>query len=399
MQKESNESNEPNESVGKNQIEESIEKKPYVCEYCDLGFKSAHGLKIHQFKMHKDIVKEFKEKKRNSRIGGTAMAVDVPELKVTTKGFKINADQMALAQLLINSGVANDFTGLFEKGLYVLAHGGNNPKLGGGNMNEEDNFNLNKEMKKLLEQMQMKQAMEMIKGKEDSGGFDMNKLMNMFVMQNLMKNLGGGGEDKLNKEVESLKSQLQQQQLMNQFTAQINELKKSSNKNNGTTDLIIALEKIRADGEKKTKEIEGKLNRERENHLQEKIGELKESIQSSGNSGNQFERAITEKIQGKVLEKFDTGELFGAKQEKDTGQVAQELIGGVIDKIKEPLLAPLGQGLKERIAKGGSSIPQEFEPQFEMPQEMPIPQEMPVSQEMAVAPAPIKKRDVEVVGG
>ena len=106
-----------------------------------------------------------------------------------------------------------------------------------------------------------------------------------------------------------------------------------------------------------------KRGADREYYLKKKFEkEVMEQVQSQLNSSG-LDKELSERIKKQILDNLDLGKIFsGNKGEKNSAEVAKDLINGVVERIKEPLLKPLGQGLAARLANVQSQ-PVEVQPQ------------------------------------
>lgn len=387
----------------------------YRCHLCGRVFNSPGALRLHLYQGHgfkkedKDVIDPTKGSYR---------------ITALTKGFRLDAQTLALAQLLIKMGVAYNLSDLFEKAIYRMAMGEGVPPKGGGSMSNPkealneiqtaemidayiDKLRKNKDVsddelekleKQMARQLRLKQLERLIKG----GDFDFKDFFILQMLQQSFKN----NDSSLKAEIESLKQQLQQQVMINNLIQQFEKRLEEVKKNNGSDiqQFLLALEKIRAESEKKQKEIEKELFKEKERRLEERQKkfekEVMEQIQSKLNSSG-LDKELTEKIKRQILENLDLGKIFsGSKGEKSSAEVAKDLINGVVERIKEPLLKPLGQGLAARLA--GVNNPQPAVESNPLPQpeinnpEQPVVEEQPlVTHEQPDNNPP----SIEVVGG
>ena len=349
----------------------------FKCHLCGKKFKSRGALQLHLFQAH-----GFKKEDKDA-VDPTKGSYRITAL---TKGFRLDAQTLALAQLLIKMGVAYNLSDLFEKAIYRMAMGEGVPSKGGGNMSnpkealteiqtaemidayinklrkdkDVSDDELEKLEKQMARQLRLKQLERLIKG----GDFDFK---DFFILQMLQQNFKGS-DSSLKAEIESLKQQLQQQVMINNLIQQFEKRIEDMKKNNGSDiqQFLLALEKIRAESEKKQKEIEKELFKEKERRLEERQKkfekEVMEQVQSQLNSSG-LDKELSERIKKQILDNLDLGKIFsGNKGEKNSAEVAKDLINGVVERIKEPLLKPLGQGLAARLANVQSQ-PVEVQPQ------------------------------------
>jgi hypothetical protein len=136
-----------------------------------------------------------------------------------------------------------------------------------------------------------------------------------------------------------------------------------------TVQLLTSLEQIRSERDKALKEKDNEIQKIRDQVLLKELDELRRKIDSSLQSEG-ISQKMREKIDQLILKNFEEAATnIEKKGEKSTGDIAKELIEGTIERIKQPILEPLGQALATRIASQQQSVPQEYYIQQQIQQE------------------------------
>lgn len=245
------------------------------------------------------------------------------------------------------------------------------------------------------------------------------KMMKMDMISAYIDKIKGNQPGKPTQEVESLKQNLQQLQdqlLEDKRTAEIKGAIEAQRRDNeelrkifmenikakaGDTqgDLITKMGLIfnqrDSDLEKLRLEM-GRLDRDsRDKLLDEKLFRIEEKVAHAG-SGKDLASIVQDLKTAKEISK----EFGGAGTERGKGEMAMDLISSTIDKIKEPILAPVGQAMADTIRSQKAAQQQviEQQPQFIMGQ--PIAPEASIkgaSMEIINAPQQIVSEDETVI--
>lgn len=381
----------------------------YTCEECARKFNSKGALQLHIWQKHTPRT----PKEKNKGIVAQEKVESNYEISTRTPGFTLNPETLALAQLLVQSGRAKDLADLFKKSIYHMAYieGGNkmvdqnqSPKetldeiqsreiidaylvklKGKDSTKEPEEDDIEKLEKQMTKQMRIRQMDRMMKG--DS--FDFKDLLAWQMFQGSFGGKKNDGEhaDGIKQELAELKRKMETQDLINQFQRRLEGIESKKDDGNSFKDFVIALEKMRGESDKKVKEFEMKLQEERSIQLKDNMDrferEVKEQLNNKLRSSG-FDDQLQSKIKEQLLGNLDFKKLFSDGKEKTSSQAAQELISGVIDKVKEPLLAPMGQALAARIAQSGRREEPVYYPQQppvseEIPQQVETPQDNPIN--------------------
>ena len=235
---------------------------------------------------------------------------------------------------------------------------------GGGNMGEIDQY-INsimkmKMMEKITEENQyqgnptqemMNQIMPlyMLKMLDKQAGGGDNQLI--LMMQKELSDLKGslknnGSSDyakQLERKLEKMEDQHKYQELIKMVTEQgggqrsaldmIRMIEETKSKNSAE------LERARLDYQRKIDEINGQNLRRLEIEL--------DRVKNDANTGiGSYVRQEAEKT---MLENIKRG-FNAAKEEKSSGEIAQELISSTIEAIRDPILAPIGNAVAHKMA-------------------------------------------------
>ncbi len=381
------EDEEPEEEVEENIPDDS--GSSVECEFCKRMFKNGGGLALHQKIMHqyvKGIGKDVKRKEWEKRVLTEKVKIKPDgkkewELNVQ-KTLPFDAELLAVAQMMLNEGVASDFQSLIKKALYGMAHRSGYPQAGGETMNKQDemgdfmeklqNQKMKKEllsefnkgeqseeidMNRIIKIMEQKYKMEMLQGMTGGGGMDMNKMMMNMFMSQMMKSMMEPKAVGPSPEVIGLQSQFQilQQQLLEAKQeardAKFDQILKASTESKqdqkgAFTDFILAQKRIEEEYKSKVREVENVLaDRDEEMRTKEQDQfkkEIKDEIEklSKKNIGSWGE-TFQQKVQEKILNKLDLDKLMDEKKESGWEKV-RDIVGTVVREAG-PILQPMVQ--------------------------------------------------------
>ena len=285
------------------------------------------------------------------------------EFKTTVqKAISFTGRDLNMAEILINSGFAKDFSDLTRKGLHLAAallQTGNITK-GEDNMTQKDDeISTEKTMEKLLKQdllraqidgmknkstspIELMMMKEMIGDSKKSGGSDMSQLMMMSMMQN--KNNNG---NQSNPQIEQLQQQFMKMQEDKRYDDLKNLMMMQNQNKESPTDMMMKMEEMRgkrdADVEKIRMEMEATKNQMFMKELSDIRGQMNQGMEEQG-----FSKIMREKVDNMMFKNMETA-LNGGK-EKSKGEMASDLISNTIEKIKEPILEPIGRAMAEKMA-------------------------------------------------
>ncbi len=359
-----------------------VAKREVECEPCNHRFESREA-KPKCGKCGSFEVRELKVEQIRKREGGKEIELKAPA-SVTLSG-----QEMALAEVMINAGMAKNMSELLKKSLRVTAGMSNlNPLLGGGimgNLNTEKKEPTSPEQviknaqateatqisldqmkerlkkgesfdsKELMDMIKTRQAMKMLENMDKEGDSGMKDMFSIMLLQSMTQNKSNNnGDGEVVKAINELKESIKEKSHEEKITALTNTVENKFATMEGKLarpggedikalkEAMIEIEKIREKGRadlEKTKanvntEIEKRKQVELDHKLKEterKIAEIAGSSQGTGGIKKSDISEIKETISAvKELSK----ELGGEKKTgKDAGEVVSEIIGKTIENI------------------------------------------------------------------
>jgi len=278
--------------------------------------------------------------------------VEEPEYEMeSTRAVKLGGRDMALAEILINAGLAKDFSDLTRKGLYVMSAmfnlgSINNPIQMTDKKETQQEPDPRKLSKELLEQQMLRAYVKNLeRGSEgdplqlmmlmklmDKGGEEKEKgsnFMDKIIEAQIVKSLTSNNPDShLMKELADLRFQLQQQQLINQL--------KEQGSKNPLQDQLMALEKIRAERDQKIREAELKAQAERDKTLKlamdTKLKEMERQIQEAQASGGSLSAQRLREFKEELKAVKEMATEIGAR-EKGAGEYISETVDSIAKQV------------------------------------------------------------------
>jgi hypothetical protein len=305
---------------------------------------------------------------------------------------QFNPETLSKIQMLLTAGVASDTSDLIRKAIdnMVLL------KLGGIKMNNPEGKSLKETLedldeKRLLEteikrrELELENLRENLrkqskpkkeeKEEEDLDKLEKNldKLLRREMLLAQIEKLKGKSN---NPEIEMLRQQIAQLQTdkrydellraidrQQQETAELKRLfleREAQKAGTTQTDLITQMTKIFADRDKDLQALRAEVEKARQEALQtqvsSKLEKLEERLLQLGN------RSSVSGLAEDIKAVKEIAKEFSGKSEKTGGELAKDLIESTIEKIKEPILAPIGQALAEKAR-------QPFQPVQQIPLE------------------------------
>jgi len=124
-------------------------------------------------------------------------------------------------------------------------------------------------------------------------------------------------------------------------------IKTALEKKEGPSDvvkIITELEKIRQQGQKDVEAARAELAKFKDKLLMEELKEIRKKIASD----ESLSKKMREKIDEVLVKNFEKA-MKQVGGEKSGAELAKDLIESTVEKIKEPVLAPLGKSLAEKI--------------------------------------------------
>ncbi len=319
---------------------------------------------------------------------------DRPYEILSSRNIKFSGNELAQAEMLIQSGVASNFNDLAKKAFNILFLKEKVNKAFGIDRNiMETNQEPNPErtMKQIQEQEMMKGYIEsMKKGSQDpimtmmmmrmmdnqNKGKDAgdNGFMKELMQMQMMKMFSGGDNQQANalqREIADLKQNMQVAQLMNQQ-------QQTKQGTQMSQDYIAKMEKIKADRDTEMKKIELEAQEQRDKNMQyvfeTKVGEIQKEMQRvTEDAKRKGEKADLSSFRDQLNMVKELSVLVGDK-EKGTGEMIMESLGSVAEKVA-PALIQLGQQKQQQ-----QMMPQQIPPQAEQLPPGQNPQELPPEQ-------------------
>ncbi len=336
-------------------------------------------------------------KKGGETIREVKSSKDRPYEIASSRNIKFSGNELAQAEMLIQSGVASNFNDLAKKAFNILFLKEKVNKAFGMDINkmEREEPNPERTMKEIQQQEMMKayiegmrkgnqtdplsmmMLMRMMDNKEQ--GKSSNNVMDKMLEIQMMKSVMGGQNSEtsgLQKEIAELKHQMSTQQMLNQ-NQQMQQTGQSSQQ------FMQEMEKIRSERDKSIKQAEVDAQKERDKNLQlafenrriELEGRLqaieKEKKQGSGNLASNRIKEMKEEIA--AIKELSA--MIGDR-EKGAGEMIVEGLGNVVDKVGPAFTELLKQKrqqtpyppAQENLPPQPSQVPQEVPPQaFETP--------------------------------
>jgi len=315
---------------------------------------------------------------------------DRPYEILSSRNIKFSGNELAQAEMLIQSGVASNFNDLAKKAFNILFLKEKVNKAFGIDRNIMENQEPNPErtMKQIQEQEMMKAYIEgMKKGNQDpmmnmmmmrmldnqSKGKDAgdNGFMKELMQMQMMKMFSGGDNQQvsgLQREIADLKQNMQVAQLMSQQ-------QQTQQGNQMSQDFMTKMEGIKSNTDMEMKRIEIEAQKQRDKNMQlvfeTKVGEIKKEMERvTENAKRKGEKPDLTSFKEQLTMVKELSTLVGDR-EKGTGEMVLESLGGVAEKIA-PALIELGK------QKQQAPMPQQLPPPAEqLPQELPPEQPKP----------------------
>ncbi len=308
----------------------------------------------------------------------------------SSRNIKFSGNELAQAEMLISSGVANNFNDLAKKAFNILFLRYKVKEAFGAGTNKMENQEPNPErtMRQIQEQEMMKAYVESMKkgpqdpmmtmmmmrmmenqskGKESGDNGFMKELMQMQMMKMFS---GGQNSDTsgLQKEIADLKHQTQMQQLMNQ-QSQVQQGNQSSQ------EFMQTMERIRAERDQSIKQAEINAQQERDKNLQltfenrridldSKLQAMEKELKEKG-SGQMATQRINQ-LKEEIGAIKEMSKVLGGK-EKGAGEYIGETITNVAHQL-QPTITSFMEGKRQQA---------EMQQQMQQQAAMQVPQEIP----------------------
>jgi len=324
------------------------------------------------------------------------------------KGYKISSlrpislsgREMALAEILINAGLAKNLNDLTRKGLYVMAamfnlpHGQKMEELNQEKQEEKPNpkktlrelqeqkmieaYINNMEKGNVIDPLSMMMLMRMMDNRDK--GEDNNFMDKMLQLQMIRSISQPQAETHLSKELADLKYQLQIQQILQQ----------AQNKNAPSlNEQMIALEKIRADRDEKIKAAEIQAQQERDKTLKvmidSKLKDMEKQLREAQEGGRGMGASQLNEFRETLKAVKEMQKEIG-ERERSAGEYLSETVTNVASQLQPTLTKLIESKQKQSQIPAQveeSPAPQEPEPAQPLPQSDITETEREISDQMA----------------
>ena len=299
---------------------------------------------------------------------------------VSSRNIKFSGNELAQAEMLIQSGVAKDFHDLAKMAFNILFLKEKINKAFGNQSNtmEKEKPNPERTMKQIQEQdlmeayikkmnagdktdpMMTMMMMRMMDNKEQ--GKSSNNVMDKMLEIQMMKSIMPGQNSEtlgLQREIAELKHQMSTQQMLNQ-QQQMQQTGQSSQ------NFMQEMEKIRSERDKSIKQAEVDAQKERDKNLQlafeNRRAELESRLQAmekeKKQSGGTLPSSRIKEMKEEIAAIKEISSLIGDR-EKGAGEMIVEGLGNVAEKVG-PAFTELLKQKREQ-----STIPPQLPPQAE----------------------------------
>lgn len=313
----------------------------------------------------------------------------------SSRNIKFSGNELAQAEMLIASGVANNFNDLAKKAFNILFLKEKVNKAFGVDTNKMENQEPNpkRTMAQIQEQEMMKAYVEsmkkgpqdpmmtmmMLKMMENQGkGVDSgnNGFMKDLMQMQMMKMMSGGENQQasaLQKEIADLKQNMQMTQLMAQQ-------QQTQQGNQTQQDYLTKMENIRAERDKDLKQMEVDAQKQRDRNMQlvfeTKVKEIQNEMQRvTDEAKSKGGKADLSSFKDQLTIVKELSGLVG-EREKGAGEYISETITNVAGQLQPAITNYMQQQQQQQAMQ-----PQEMQqpPIAEQPQQ--LPQEAPVYEE------------------
>lgn len=308
----------------------------------------------------------------------------------SSRNIKFSGNELAQAEMLIASGVANNFNDLAKKAFNILFLKEKVSKAFGGDTNKMENQEPNpkRTMAQIQEQEMMKayiegmkksgqsdpmmtmMMMKMLENKDKGVDSGNNGFMKDLMQMQMMKMMSGGDNQQANalqKEIADLKQNMQMSQLMGQQ-------QQTQQGSQAQQEYLMKMENIRAERDKDLKRIEVEAQKQKDKNLQlvfeTKVGEIQREMQRAIEEANRKGgKADLTSFKDQLTMIKELNNMVG-EREKGAGEYISETISNVAGQL-QPALTNYMQQQQQRQMQ-----PQTMQ-QFPMPEQPEQPQELP----------------------
>ncbi len=292
---------------------------------------------------------------------------DRPYEILSARKINFSGNELAQAEMLIESGVASNFNDLAKKAFNLIFIKEKLNKAFGDNINMEKNNEPDPErtMKQLQQQDMMKAYIESMKsgnqtdplqmmmlmrmmdnkeqGKDSKDNGMMNKILEMQMMKSLMGNQGSEMAT-LQRELADMKHQASMYQVMTQQ-------QQTQQGNQMSQEYMVKMETLKTDRDKEIKKIEIQAQQQRDENIQLMFDSKLQQIQTNMEKAVEGAKGTGKKanLEG-FKEQFqavkEMSQMIGDK-EKTAGEVLGETLGAVAEKAM-PVLQTLAEQRRQQ---------------------------------------------------
>lgn len=185
---------------------------------------------------------------------------------------------------------------------------------------------------------------------------DSSPLEQMMTMQ-MYRDMGmGGGSGSANealiKRLDGIESTFKKMEEDKKFEELRKLVLESISKPRGASeaDLLTKMAEIQSKRDTDIEKVRGELAQARVDVMKTELGAKIERLESAMSGGRKLD---IKEVKDVVESAKELATVIGPSKERSTTETAMELIGSTIDKIKEPILQPIGEAAAEKIRSGG----------------------------------------------
>jgi len=184
--------------------------------------------------------------------------------------------------------------------------------------------------------------------KKSSNVIDFKELLTMMMM---IKMMGDGGSSKYENIITQLSNKIDNMK-SEQATSEIIKLIPTfigvqQAKTNDMADILTKIEGIKADKDKAIAEARAELDKLKSDKVADELKDIKDQMRAII-GGDELTNKLKEKVASSLVSKLDVA--LGIEKPKSKFDEVKDVISTFTDKIKEPILGPLGQAFADRIA-------------------------------------------------
>jgi len=320
-----------------------------------------------------------KSEGEGGKVAQSTGRLDEDERIEAKKSLRFDPDLLKIAEWTVAQGLAKDLSSAIRawgKDYYyrhsdVLDNpeGDIMPKKQGNDLGKDIDFS---DVIRLMKQRVAMDTMATLAG-EKSGGIDINKLIALSFLERQYKGGDGTGVNPqiqaLQNEIKSLKDAQMQQAQLQKFESMFQNLQNqiqvmAQNKGGDWKDILALTEKSKADLERIRAEHENRLEQQRAKteaareeankiRFEQLQNEVKNQMQHAAEA-YKWKDEISRKYMDQAMKILDEQYKRGAKEvagEKSTAELAKDFVTDFVEKIRTPILEPMGKAMAHKIAQ------------------------------------------------